>query len=107
MAPISKLTRKEMNFKRSPWLTIGILKSMKSRDETHNKFLKTKDPLRKETLFRDFKNKRNLIVSLIRSSKEKYYNDFFIEYANNAKKLGKELEILSKFLRKIAHYRFD
>ena len=47
MAPIRKLTRKEMNLKRSPWLTIGILKSMKSPDETHNKFLKTKDPLRK------------------------------------------------------------
>ena len=78
-----------MNLKRSPWLTIGILKSMKSRDETHNKFLKTKYPLRKETLSRDFKNKRNLIVSLIRSSKEKYYNDFLLNTPTMQKNLGR------------------
>ena len=75
-----------MEFKQKPWLTSGILKSMKTRDNIYKKFLLAKDPLRKQNLLRDFKIKRNLITSLIRSSKSQYYKTFFNEHCNNAKK---------------------
>ena len=86
MAPLKKLSKKEMEFKQKPWLTSGILKSMKSRDNLYKKFLLAKDPLRKQNLLRDFKTKRNLITSLVRSSKSQYYKTFFNEHCNNAKK---------------------
>ena len=86
MAPFKKLSKKEMEFKQNPWLTAGIFKSMKTRDNLYKKFLIAKDPLRKQNLLRDFKIKRNLITSLIRSSKSQYYKKFFNEHCNNAKK---------------------
>ena len=86
MAPVRKLTKKEINLRQTPWLTNGILKSMKSRDKLHSKFLKAKDPITKERRFIEFKRSRNLINSLVRNSKKNYYNEFFIEYSNNAKK---------------------
>ena len=86
MAPIRKLTKKEMDLKQNPWLTTGILKSIKARDDIHKKFLNAKDPVRRQNLFREFKIKRNLITTLIRSSKSQYYKDFFAEHSNNAKK---------------------
>ena len=48
MAPIRKLTKKEMDLKQNPWLTSGILKSIKTRDDIHKKFLNAKDPLRRQ-----------------------------------------------------------
>ena len=86
MAPIRKLTKKEMDLKQNPWLTTGILKSIKARYYIYKKFLNAKDPLRRQNLFREFKIKRNLITTLIRSSKSQYYKDFFAEHSNNAKK---------------------
>ena len=73
MAPYKKLSKKEIEIKQKPWLTTGILKSMKSRDNLYKKFMLAKDPLRKQNLLRDFKIKRNLITSLVRSSKSEYY----------------------------------
>ena len=83
MAPIRILTKKEMDLKQNPWLTTGILNSIQARDDIHKKFLNAKDPLRKQNLFRDFKIKRNLITTLIRSSKSQYYKDFFAEHTHN------------------------
>jgi len=89
MAPLKKLSKKEMEFKQKPWLTSGILKSMKTRDNIYKKFLLAKDPLRKQNLLRDFKIKRNLITSLIRSSKSQYYKLFSTSTVTMPKKLGK------------------
>ena len=86
MAPFKKLSKKEIELKQKPWLTSGILKSMKTRDNIYKKFMLAKDPLRKQNLLRDFKNKRNLITTTIRSSKSQYYKNFFQEHCKNAKK---------------------
>ena len=86
MAPIKKLSKKEIEFKQKPWLTKGILKSIKIRDKIYKKFLAAKDPLNKQKLFRDFKIKRNIITTLIRDSKSQYYKNYFDENSKNAKK---------------------
>jgi len=86
MAPIKKLTKKEIELKQKPWLTSGILKSIKTRDDIYKKFLLAKDPLRKQNLLRDFKNKRNVITTLICSSKSQYYKNYFNDHSKNAKK---------------------
>ena len=85
MAPFKKLTKKEANSKRTPWLTIGLLKSISGRDSLHKKFLKEKNPTKKATLFSLYKTKRNIINSLIRSSKKLFYQNYFQEYQSNAK----------------------
>ena len=89
-----------MNLLKNPWLTNGILKSMKARDRLHSRFLKLKDPVAKDRIFIEFKRKRNLINSLVRESKIKHYNDFFTEFSNNAKKHGKESVTFLRYQQK-------
>ena len=74
----------------------GILKSMKTRDNLYKKFMLAKDPLRKQNLFRDFKNKRNLITSLVRTSKSEYYKNYFSENCKNAKKIWEGIRSIIK-----------
>ena len=55
------------------------------RDSLHKK-LREKNPAKKATLFSMYKIKRNMIVSLIRSSKKIHYQNYFQKYQSDAKK---------------------
>ena len=41
-APFKQLTNKQIKLKNKPWITSGILKSIKIKDNIHKKFLKAK-----------------------------------------------------------------
>jgi hypothetical protein len=85
MAPTKKLTKKDKGLIERPWITSGIAKSMTSRDSSHKEFLLEKDANLKVSKFNIYKQKRNLVTSLIRLSKKQYYKDFFIENQSNIK----------------------
>ena len=53
MAPVKKLTKKEMGLKGAPWITYGLLKSMNERDSIYKKFCTEKDPNVKSALKRN------------------------------------------------------
>ena len=44
MAPIRRLTKKEIDLLKRPWITSGLLKSINGRDTTYKKMAKEKDP---------------------------------------------------------------
>ena len=75
MAPVKRLTKKEKDLIQRPWISSGILKSMESRDKLYHKLLFEKD----ETWC-------NMVTTLLRNAKKKYYSDFFIENQYNIKK---------------------
>ena len=52
----------------------------------HRTFLKENDDEKKETLFKSYKIKRNMIKVLIRQSKRDYYAIFFEENKSDTKK---------------------
>ncbi len=79
MAPIRKLTKKETNLLTRPWITNGILKSIRDRDQIHRNYMKEKDEQTKQNLFQSYKTKRNLIKIILRQSKRDYYVQFFEE----------------------------
>ena len=85
MAPIKKLSRKEIKTEKKPWITSGILKSIQNRDKLHKKYLKETCNMRKSLLFIDFKKKRNMIIKLLKLSKAKYYESYFLENKSNIK----------------------
>ena len=62
MAPIRKLTKRERRLQQRPWITKGILKSMKTRDKLHKKASQSTDPVEKQHIFNRFKKYRNLIA---------------------------------------------
>ena len=86
MAPVRRLTRKEIDLLSRPWITNGILKSIKDRNCTHRHFIKEKDKEKKKEIFKSYKSKRNLIKILIRQSKRNYYITFFEEHKADMKK---------------------
>lgn len=91
MAPIKTLTKKETDLYEKPWITTGLLKSMKNRDKIHKRFVKEKDVEIKNGLFREYKSKRNMIVKLLRITKSDYYEHLFLENKNNMKETWKNI----------------
>ena len=86
MAPVRRLSTKEINLLTRPWITNGILKSIKDRDRTHRNYLREKDDDKKKEIYQLYKTKRNLIKILIRQSKREYYVQFFEENRSDIKK---------------------
>ena len=58
MAPIRRLTKKESNLLKRPWITKGILISIKERNKIHKQYLKLKDKCKKEQIFEIYKKKK-------------------------------------------------
>ena len=54
-APVKKLSHKEMKSLSKPWLTKGILQSIKQKNVLYRKFIRTKDLTKRELLLQNFK----------------------------------------------------
>ena len=87
MAPMKRLSNRDIGLKQRPWICHEILDLMKERDKYHKKYVREHNPDRKEVIFRIYKSKRNKVVQLIRNSKRKYYADYFESNKNNSKKI--------------------
>ena len=92
MAPIKKLTKKEQGLKNRPWITSGILTSMRARDKLYKELALEKDPNKKNEISANYKRYRNEVVNLIRISKRDYYKNYFEEHRSNMKKHGMAYE---------------
>ena len=86
MAPIQKLTKKEVGLSTRPWITFGILASMKQRDKLYKEYTIEKSPLKKNEIFESYKKHRNEVLNLIRISKKDYFTKYFEENRTNVKK---------------------
>ena len=86
MAPIRRLTKKEIDLLKKPWVTFGLLKSMDERDRAHKQYAIEKDQIIKAKLWEDYRAKRNLVKILNRNSKRDYYASFFEENQSNIKR---------------------
>ena len=85
-APLKKLNKKQLRLQSKPWITPGIVKSIKRRDNLLKKYIKTTDVDIKENLHMEYKQVRNKIVAIIRKSKKHYFQNYFLENAKNIKK---------------------
>ena len=92
MAPYRPLKRREIRTENSPWITRGILKSIKNRDKLHKKYLKDKNESTKAELFSKFKQIRNTLSILIKQAKSDYYKELFEENKSNIKQTWKEIK---------------
>ena len=79
----------------NPWITNGILKSIKNRDKMY-KEMKVCNPNSQEydRLKRNVQSYNNLIKKLIRCSKQSYYNNLFLKHKNDSRKSWKLLNSL-------------
>ena len=86
-APLKKLTRAEFKQTRKPWITNGILTSIKNKDKLYHRYIKTKDKNVRATIHNEYKAVKNRINVLIHYSKKDYYSKYFSQYSNDIKKV--------------------
>ena len=86
MAPYRKMTHKEIRLEQRPWVTQGLLVSMRVRDNLYKQLAIKKDPIEKEVTLHLYKRYRNMIVNLLRVSKNNHYTSFFLKNQGNIKK---------------------
>ena len=86
MAPLKRLTKKEIGLCNRPWITNEILKSMAERDSLYKEFTVEKDQTKKNELYTSYKQLRNAVINSIRISKKCYYESYFTDHKDNIRK---------------------
>ena len=94
-ATVKKLSHKEKKSLPKPWLTKGILHSIKHKNALYRNFLKTKDLTKTELLLQNFKVYKNTIDKLTRINKSDYYKRYFEEHSNSKKTWDRIISIIS------------
>ncbi len=85
-APLKKVSKKELKLESKPWITPGILASIKRRDLLLRKYIGTLPGNHKDELHTQYKVLRNRIVALIRLSKNNHFRKYFTNNAEDIKK---------------------
>ena len=93
-APIQKFTKAELKLKSKPWLTRGIMTSIKKKKKIYKKIIKAKKSTEKNILCNEFKCYRNLVTKLSRISKVKHYHHYFTEHKKNMLKTWEGVKLL-------------
>ena len=68
------------------------MKSLKKRNELHNRYLRAKDFERKQLLYLRFKLYRNSLTTLIRKSKQNHFSKYFSDNAKNLRETWKGIK---------------
>ena len=90
--PVTK-SKIKSNKHQKPWITNGIIKSIKVRNKLYKKFIVSPTTINKSNYIKH----RNKITHLIRMSRKKHYNDKFTNYKNNIKQTWRTInDILGK-----------
>ena len=89
-SPIEFLTQKQIELELKPWITKGILTSVRVKAKLFKTFKNTL----KNSDYMKFKFYRDTINSLMRKSKKQYYKNYFAKYASNIKKTWKGINNL-------------
>ena len=93
-SPFKKLNKKELKFLTKPWITQGLQNSVKKKNNIYSKFVKCKNKVMKEFHHNNYKNYRNLLSTLLKRAKEKYFTNFFNENIKDIKKTLKGIKTL-------------
>ena len=91
-APYRRTTRKEKKLKEKPWLTKGLLKSIKQKNKMYKKFL---DHLNC-SLHIQYKKYRNTLNRALECAKYNYYNKILIQ---NKHDIGKVYERINEICK--------
>ena len=82
-APMRKASRKENKLRCRPWLTRGLLKSIRIKNKTYNNLREKPDTSQSHK----YKIYRNLLNRLIKQAKVDYYHNVLKDNKNNSKKV--------------------
>ena len=76
-APLKRVKKHKLKFKSKPWITLGLQKSRSVKNKLLLNFINKKDPILKEECHTNYKKYRNLLSTLMKKSKQAYYDSYF------------------------------
>ena len=79
--------RKNKQDPSKPWLTPGIIKSIRIKNNLYKQFCQATNPAHRVSLHQKFKTYRNQIVTLNHLSKEDYFQAHFETNKKDSKKI--------------------
>ena len=92
--PLKRINRYKMKFKSKPWITLGLQKSISVKNKLLKNFINRKNPILKEEFHTNYKKHRNLLSTLMKKSKQAYYDKYFERNWNNIKNTWKGIKSL-------------
>ena len=90
-APLKRTNKYKMKFGSKPWITLGLQKSISVKNKLLKDFINKKDPVLKEEFHTNYKKYRNLLSTLLKKSKQAYFDQYFGKIGIILKTHGKEL----------------
>ena len=84
-APLKRVEKYKLKFKSKPWITLGSQKSISVKNKLLTNFINKKDLILKEECHTNYKKYRNLLSTLMKKSKQAYYDRYFEINWNNIK----------------------
>ena len=93
-APLKRINKYQLKFKSKPWITFGLLKSKSVKNKLLTNFINKKDPVLKEEFHTKYKKYRNLLSTLMKKSKQAYYDKYFKRNWNNIRNTWKGIKSL-------------
>ena len=93
-APLKRINKYKLKFKSKPWITLGLQKSVSVKNKLLTNFINKKDPALKEEFHTKYKKYRNLLSTLMKKSKQAYYDKYFKRNWSNIKNTWKGINSL-------------
>ena len=89
---LKELVKYKLKFKSKPWITLDLQKSISVKNKLLTNFINKKDPILKEEFHTKYKKYRNLLSTLMKKSKQAYYDKYFEKNWNNIKNTWKGIK---------------
>ena len=93
-ARLKRVKKYKLKFKSKLWTTLGLQKSISVKNKLLTNFINKKDPILKEECHTNYKKYRNLLSTLMKKSKQAYYDKYFERNWNNIKNTWKGIKSL-------------
>ena len=91
-ALLKKINKYNLKFKSKPLITLGLQKSVSVKNKLLANFINKKDPILTEEFYTNYKKYRNLLFTLMKKSKQAYYDKYFERNCNNIKNTWKGIK---------------
>ena len=93
-APLKSKKTKIRNMTHKPWIQKNLQKCIKIKNSLYKLYIKEKNSIKRQQLLDRFKSYRNILTTLTRDAKSKYYKDFFEKHKLTAVKVWKGIKSL-------------
>ena len=93
-APLKRIDKYKLKFKFKTCIALGLQKSISVKNKLLTNFNNKKDSILKEEFHTNYKKYKNLLSTLMKKSKQAYYDKYFERNWNNIKNTWKGIKSL-------------